>query len=142
MVCSKRKPLIIVQGLNSPSMLLLSSRQGSKLEKIAKEDSWITHLPMWDWVGGRTSELSAVGLLPAALQGLDIGCILRGAANMDSATRVRETKKNPAALIALMWYYSTDAKGAKDMVVLPYKDRLILFSKYLQQLVMSLWARS
>ena len=35
-----------------------------------------------------------------------------------------------------MWYHATDGKGAKDMVVLPYKDRLMLFSKYLQQLVM------
>jgi glucose-6-phosphate isomerase len=35
-----------------------------------------------------------------------------------------------------MWYFSTDGRGAKDMVVLPYKDRLLLFSRYLQQLVM------
>lgn len=35
-----------------------------------------------------------------------------------------------------MWYWATDGKGAKDMVVLPYKDRLLLFSRYLQQLVM------
>src|SRR5258707_1911144 len=38
--------------------------------------------------------------------------------------------------MALMWYAATDAKGKKDMVVLPYKDRLLLFSRYLQQLVM------
>jgi glucose-6-phosphate isomerase len=91
---------------------------------------------MWDWVGGRTSELAAVGLLPAALQGLDIDRILAGASAMDAVTRSHETAKNPAALLALMWYFATDAKGAKDMVVLPYKDRLMLFSKYLQQLVM------
>jgi glucose-6-phosphate isomerase len=35
-----------------------------------------------------------------------------------------------------MWYFATDGKGTKDMVVLPYKDRLLLFSRYLQQLVM------
>ena len=35
-----------------------------------------------------------------------------------------------------MWHFATEGKGAKDMVVLPYKDRLMLFSKYLQQLVM------
>jgi glucose-6-phosphate isomerase len=35
-----------------------------------------------------------------------------------------------------MWYHATDGRGAKDMVVLPYKDRLLLFSRYLQQLVM------
>src|SRR5207249_649333 len=42
----------------------------------------------------------------------------------------------PAALLALMWYHATGGKGQKDMVVLPYKDRLLLFSRYLQQLVM------
>ncbi len=55
---------------------------------------------------------------------------------MDAATRVHETRRNPAALMALMWYVATDGKGKKDMVVLPYKDRLLLFSRYLQQLVM------
>jgi len=39
-------------------------------------------------------------------------------------------------LLALAWHFAGDGKGAKDMVVLPYKDRLALFSKYLQQLVM------
>ena len=108
----------------------------SKLDHLAKAEGWITRLPMWDWVGGRTSELAAVGLLPAALQGIEIDRMLAGAAAMDAATRNRETLQNPAALLALMWYYATDGKGSKDMVVLPYKDRLMLFSKYLQQLVM------
>ena len=91
---------------------------------------------MYDWVGGRTSELSAVGLLPAALQGLDIDGLLAGAAACDEATRGRDLKTNPAALMALMWHHATGGKGQKDMVVLPYKDRLLLFSRYLQQLVM------
>ena len=109
---------------------------GSKLDEVAKSEGWLDRLPMWDWVGGRTSVLAAVGLLPAALQGLDITRMLNGAAQMDAATRIHETAQNPAALLALMWYHATDGKGAKDMVVLPYKDRLMLFSKYLQQLVM------
>jgi glucose-6-phosphate isomerase len=91
---------------------------------------------MFDWVGGRTSELSAVGLLPAALQGIDIVRMIAGAAACDVATRIHETRRNPAALMALMWYVATDGRGKKDMVVLPYKDRLLLFSRYLQQLVM------
>ena len=109
---------------------------GSKLEQTALAQNWLARFPMWDWVGGRTSELSAVGLLPAALQGIDIQAILDGAAAMDVVTRSTKTAENPAALLALMWYYATDGKGAKDMVVLPYKDRLLLFSRYLQQLVM------
>jgi glucose-6-phosphate isomerase len=55
---------------------------------------------------------------------------------MDAATRKKSLQDNPAALLALMWYWATDGKGVKDMVVLPYKDRLLLFSRYLQQLVM------
>jgi glucose-6-phosphate isomerase len=109
---------------------------GSKMDDVAKREGWLARFPMFDWIGGRTSELSAVGLLPAALQGLDIGGMLAGAAAIDVATRQHDTAKNPAALLALMWYTATGGKGQKDMVVLPYKDRLLLFSRYLQQLVM------
>ena len=109
---------------------------GSKLEQLAIKEGWLTRFPMWDWVGGRTSELCAVGLLPAALQGIDIDAMLSGAAAMDALTRGTTTTENPAALLALMWYFATDGRGSRDMVVLPYKDRLLLFSRYLQQLVM------
>ena len=108
----------------------------SKLDKTAIKDGWLARFPMWDWVGGRTSELCAVGLLPAALQGLDIQAMLDGARAMDVVTRSKATAQNPAALLALMWFFATEGRGAKDMVVLPYKDRLLLFSRYLQQLVM------
>jgi glucose-6-phosphate isomerase len=108
----------------------------SRLDQTAQKEGWLARFPMWDWVGGRTSELSAVGLLPAALQGLNIESVLAGAAAMDAVTRRDVTRENPAALLALMWFFATDGRGAKDMVVLPYKDRLLLFSRYLQQLVM------
>ncbi|MBE2284053.1 MAG: glucose-6-phosphate isomerase, partial [Prosthecobacter sp.] len=58
------------------------------------------------------------------------------AAAMDAETRSRPARENAAMLLALMWHHAGGGKGAKDMVVLPYKDRLVLFSKYLQQLVM------
>jgi len=87
-------------------------------------------------VGGRTSVMSAVGLVPAALEGFDIDAFLAGAAAMDEHTRVADGKRNAAMLLALMWHYAGNGKGEKDMVILPYKDRLALFSKYLQQLVM------
>jgi len=91
---------------------------------------------MEDWVGGRTSVLSTVGLVPAALQGLDIDAMLEGAAAMDAKTRVRDLEKNAAMQLAVAWHSATKGRGEKDMVVLPYKDSLVLFSKYLQQLVM------
>lgn len=110
--------------------------EGSELDKTAVTEGWLARFPMWDWVGGRTSEFSAVGLLPFALQGFDVDAFLQGAAHMDALTRTTETAKNPAAMLALGWYHCGCGKGNKDMVVLPYKDRLELFSKYLQQLVM------
>ncbi len=109
---------------------------GSKMDKHAIEEGWIERFPMWDWVGGRTSELGPVGLVPAALMGIDIDGMLEGAKAMDAVTRNKDFKKNPAALLSLCWYFLTGGKGAKDMVILPYKERLALFSKYLQQLVM------
>ncbi len=108
----------------------------SNLDRRAKSEQWLATFPMHDWVGGRTSELSAVGLLPAALQGIDIRSILGGAREMDAATRVANLRQNPAALLALAWYAAGNGKGDKDMVILPYKDSLLLFSRYLQQLVM------
>ncbi|MBN4002958.1 glucose-6-phosphate isomerase [Nostoc sp. LPT] len=108
----------------------------SNLDKLAKDEGWLARFPMYDWVGGRTSEMSAVGLVPAALQGIDVRAMLDGAKEMDDATRVPDVKNNPAALLALSWYFAGNGKGEKDMVVLPYKDSLFLFSRYLQQLVM------
>lgn len=110
--------------------------EGSKLDKYAADNLWLSRFPMWDWVGGRTSVMSAVGLLPAALQGIDIDAVLAGAAAMDEITRQTDIAANPAALLALMWHHETNGRGEKDMVILPYKDRLLLMSRYLQQLVM------
>ena len=123
-------------GLDHAKHFVAVTGEGSKLEQIAIKEGWLARFPMWDWVGGRTSELSAVGLLPAALQGIKIDHLLAGAAAMDEVTRKPSLKDNPAAQLALAWYWATDGRGAKDMVVLPYKDRLLLFSRYLQQLVM------
>jgi glucose-6-phosphate isomerase len=109
---------------------------GSKLDEMAKKDSWLARFPMWDWVGGRTSLMSAVGLLPASLQGIHTVELLKGAALCDELTRQKDTRSNPAALLALAWYHATGGSGQKDMVILPYKDRLMLFPKYLQQLIM------
>jgi len=123
-------------GLDFAKYAVAVTGVGSNLEKLARSKGWLDVFPMHDWVGGRTSELSAVGLLPAALQGIDIRALLDGAKIMDVATRVENIKQNPAALLALVWYFAGNGKGEKDMVVLPYKDRLLLFSRYLQQLVM------
>jgi glucose-6-phosphate isomerase len=110
--------------------------EGSELDRVAAGEGWLRRFPMWDWVGGRTSVMSAVGLLPMALQGVDTKAFLAGAAAMDARTRTDDVRRNAAMLLALMWWHAGGGTGAKDMVILPYMDRLLLFSRYLQQLVM------
>lgn len=124
-------------GLHFGSHAVAITGPGSKLDEYADKKRFIARFPMEDWVGGRTSVLSTVGLVPAALQGLDIDALLAGAAAMDAETRKTDDPATNAALrLALAWHHATNGRGEKDMVVLPYKDSLVLFSKYLQQLVM------
>ena len=123
-------------GLNFVAHAVAVTGNDSELDRTASGEGWLARFPMWDWVGGRTSVTSAVGLLPAALQGIDIDLLLKGARICDSSTRSGSTPANPAALLALSWYHASGGTGARDMVILPYKDRLILFSRYLQQLIM------
>ena len=125
-----------VAGLDFSKHAVAITGEGSKLDKIADEDGWLKRFPMWDWIGGRTSETATVGLLPAALQGIDIDQLLAGAAACDELTRQADIAINPAARLALAWHHATDGRGEKAMVILPYKDRLELFSRYLQQLIM------
>jgi glucose-6-phosphate isomerase len=124
------------RGLNFAKQAVAITCAGSKLDKQAESNGWITRIHIWDWVGGRTSIFSAVGLVPAVLQGFDIDAFLEGARTMDHITRESDANHNPAALLASMWHILGEGRGKKDMVVLPYKDRLVLFSKYLQQLIM------
>ncbi len=109
---------------------------GSKLDQYAVQHNFLTRFPMADWVGGRTSILSTVGLVPAALQGIDIDALLAGARAMDVETRKADVSHNAAMQLAIAWHHACNGNGEKDMVILPYKDSLVLFSKYLQQLVM------
>ena len=123
-------------GLSFAQHAVAVTQEGSELAKTASQLGFLAQFPMWDFVGGRTSELSAVGLLPAALQGLAISELLAGAKAMDAATRQADPTRNPAMLMAVCWHKATDGKGRRDLVVLPYKDRLELLSRYLQQLIM------
>jgi glucose-6-phosphate isomerase len=123
-------------GLAFAAHAVAITQPGSALDREAETDGWLARFPMFEWIGGRTSVFSAVGLLPAALQGLDVDGLLAGAAACDEATRVRDARRNPAALLALAWHHAGGGRGDKAMVVLPYKDRLALLGRYLQQLVM------
>ena len=123
-------------GGNWPAQAVAITMADSKLDRQAVDENWLHRFDMFDWVGGRTSITSAVGLVPGALIGCDIRSFLAGASQMDEATRESDVRRNPAALMAAAWYSAGDGKGKRDMVVLPYRDRLEVFSRYLQQLVM------
>ena len=123
-------------GLDFARQAVAITGPGSALDQLAATQGWRARFPLWDWVGGRTSVLAPVGLVPAALLGLDWRALLHGAAAMDRATRERDLRRNPAAMLAHAWFTLTGGKGDKAMVVLPYADRLVLLSRYLQQLVM------
>ncbi len=123
------------RGIDFAARAVAITGEGSALDRRAIEEGWLARLPMWDWVGGRTSVTSTVGLTMMALQGLDWRAFLAGAAACDAATRASHLG-NPAARLAGAWYLAGEGRGARDMVVLPYKDRLLLLSRYLQQLVM------
>lgn len=89
-------------------------------------------------VGGRFSVLTPVGLLPAALIGIDIEALLRGAERAVNEAQRPELLKNPAGLYsALLW--AADAwLGARIHVLMPYSDRLREFAAWFVQL----WAES
>lgn len=123
-------------GLEFNKAAIAITTPGSDLDKTAKSENWLNTFYLWDWVGGRTSLWSAVGLLPLELLGFNTEDFLRGAADMDMAGREKNALENPALLMSLFWLMQTKGKSEKNMIILPYSDRLELFGKYLQQLVM------
>jgi glucose-6-phosphate isomerase len=124
------------KGLMFSKHAVAVSMEGSAMYRYAKEQDWLDIFPVWDWVGGRFSVLSPVGVLPLALLGLDVGSLLAGAAAMDELTRSSAYPENPAMLMARYMLTQTEEQGKHHMVVLPYKDKLDLWGKFLQQLYM------
>src|SRR5579884_658626 len=84
------------KGLRFNAHAVAVTSVGSELYQHARKNGWIATFPMHDWIGGRTSVMSAVGLLPMALAGLDIDRFLAGAAAMDQRTRAAELFQNAA----------------------------------------------
>ncbi len=123
-------------GLALTRRAIAVTMEDSPLAETARQKGFLSVLPIWEWVGGRTSVTSAVGLLPLALAGLDTEAFLEGARLMDEWTRTEDLRLNPAMLQALAWYRAGEGRGKRNLVILPYKDRLLLLSRYLQQLVM------
>jgi glucose-6-phosphate isomerase len=98
----------------------------------------IPMLAVPDNVGGRFSVLSAVGLLPAAVCGVDPRTLLAGAADMEERCRTDELAKNPAGVLATLLHHADTADGRPIHVLMPYADRLRPVALWFQQL----WAES
>jgi glucose-6-phosphate isomerase len=112
------------------------TRERSKLDEQARAAGWLKRFPMAESIGGRTSETNIVGHVPAALAGLDFRAFVQGARHMDELTRQPDPQHNPAYQLALAWYLAGNGRGDRNMVIVPYSDRLVLLARYLQQLVM------
>ncbi|NQV27091.1 MAG: glucose-6-phosphate isomerase [Rhodopirellula sp.] len=133
-------------GLSFEAHAAAVTQPDSALDKLAGPETaddpktagpeWLKRFAIWDWVGGRTSLFSAVGLLPARLLGFDSSAFLAGAREMDDVTRAADLESNPALKLATAWFHVVEHQSLHNMVVLPYCDRISLMSKYLQQLVM------
>ena len=94
-------------------------------------------LRFWDWVGGRYSLWSAVGVSIAAACGPDVfDALLDGAAAMDVHFRDAPLVKNLPARLGLASIWNRDLLGAASQAVIPYAERLRLLPAYLQQLIM------
>ncbi|MBD3226042.1 MAG: glucose-6-phosphate isomerase [Caldithrix sp.] len=88
-------------------------------------------------VGGRFSVLTAVGLVPAAISGIDIGQLMQGAAEMAEICKTTDLKKNPAFVYAAIHYHYMK-KGKNISVMMPYSNKLKDMADWYRQL----WAES
>jgi glucose-6-phosphate isomerase len=118
-------------------LLFTTDPKQGVLRDIADRES-IPTLPIPPDVGGRFSVLSAVGLLPAAMVGVDVGALLAGARAMDERCDTPTLMDNPAGLFAALQWLADREAGAPIHVMMPYSDRLHSVADWYRQL----WAES
>lgn len=117
-------------------IIATTSAAAGNLIKIAGKEGYKTfYIP--DGVGGRFSELCPVGLLPAAVVGIDIKGLLAGAKYMDEQCNSPSAKKNPALMAGALQYMAME-KGKNISVMMPYADGL----KYIADWYCQLWGES
>ena len=93
--------------------------------------------PMWDWVGGRFSLWSAVGLSIALAVGYEnFEKLLEGANDMDEHFKNADFDKNIPVVLALLSIWYNNFHGAETEAIIPYTQYLSRFSAYLQQGIM------
>lgn len=120
----------------STHLIATTDANKGNLIKIARLENLTTFI-VPEGVGGRFSELCPVGLVAAAVCGIDIRALLKGAAEMDERTKEHDIYKNPAYLMAALQVAAMQ-KGANIHVLMPYADSL----KYISDWYAQLWAES
>ena len=130
--------LLKKEGVNiKENVIFTTDAAKGNLVKISKELGGVKSYVLPDGVGGRFSELCPVGLLPAAVLGIDIKGMLAGAAYMDALCSKPQISKNPALACAALQYI-TMQQGKNINVLMPYSDNLKLMADWYCQL----WAES
>lgn len=125
-------------GVNiADNMIFTTDAARGNLNKISAELGGIKSYVLPDGVGGRFSELCPVGLLPAAVLGIDVNGMLAGAAYMDKICSKRSIDENPALMAATIQYMAMES-GKNVGVLMPYSDNL----KYISDWYAQLWAES
>ncbi len=118
-------------------IIATTDMEKGNLIQLAKTEGFrLFYIP--SGVGGRFSELSPVGLLPAAVCGIDIKAMLAGAADMDARCKTDDVWQNPALLEAVLQYIAMQEMDTNVQVVMPYADSL----KFMADWFCQLWAES
>ncbi|HEX5963637.1 MAG TPA: glucose-6-phosphate isomerase [Gemmatimonadales bacterium] len=121
----------------SRHLVFTTDPERGALRELARQER-IATLDVPPDVGGRFSVLSPVGLLPAALVGIDVEGLLVGARQAVERSESNDLLRNPAALYAALHWAGDSELGARVHVLMPYTDRLREFAEWYRQL----WAES
>lgn len=107
----------------------------TNMEKTAEFGIDAAHcFTMWDWVGGRYSLWSAIGLPIAMSIGMDnYEALLKGAYSMDQHFQTADFGRNMPIIMALLSIWNSNFWGCESQAILSYDERLSLFVSYLQQ---------
>jgi glucose-6-phosphate isomerase len=118
-------------------LVFVTDPQKGALRAIAQSDG-IAALDIPPAVGGRFSVLTPVGVLPAALIGIDTAALLSGAGDMAQRCETDDLRRNPAGVFATLQWLSGEQLGRHIQVLMPYSDPLRDLAAWFVQL----WAES
>ncbi len=118
------------------NFVFTTDKETGILKKIVDDQGWSSFV-VPEGTGGRFSVLCPVGLLSAAVLGLDVRALLKGAGDMDTICSNENVEENPAYMYAMLYYIAMQ-KGVNISVMLPYSDGLATMAEWYAQL----WAES